>query len=146
MHACTPYVCIHNFICDSSLFQQNFPQLQQPLCKQSAVRTHPFNGSLSGTTQVSRYQKGKTSPDFTEARDSEWQWHQLGNMQVCTSLQTNNHASTQPLSSAYNRIFTIFPVDCPAKSPFSLALSHNLCMRKYTPPPRACMQSETYSS
>jgi len=31
---------------------------------------------------------------FTEARDSEWQWHQLGHMQVCTSLQTDNHAST----------------------------------------------------
>ena len=25
-----------------------------------------------------RYQKGKTKLDFTEARDSEWQWHQLG--------------------------------------------------------------------
>jgi len=53
---------------------------------------------LSGTTQVSRYQKGKTNLDFTEARDSEWQWHQLGHMQICTSLQTNNHASTPPLS------------------------------------------------
>jgi len=30
---------------------------------------------------VSRYQKGKTNLDFTEARDSEWQWHQLGHMQ-----------------------------------------------------------------
>jgi len=40
--------------------------------------------------QVSRYQKGKTSLDFTEARDSEWQWHQLGQMQVCTLLQTDN--------------------------------------------------------
>jgi len=47
---------------------------------------------------VSRYQKGKTNPDFTGARDSEWQWHQLGRMQVCTSLQTDNHASTPPLS------------------------------------------------
>ena len=27
---------------------------------------------------MSRYQKGKTNLDFTEARDSEWQWHQLG--------------------------------------------------------------------
>jgi len=36
---------------------------------------------------VSWYQKSKTSLDFTEARDSEWQWHQLGRMQVCTSLQ-----------------------------------------------------------
>jgi len=60
--------------------------------------THPFNGPLSGTTRVSRYQKGKTNLDFTEARDSEWQWHQLGHMQVCTSLQTDNHTSTTPLS------------------------------------------------
>ena len=46
---------------------------------------------------MSRYQKGKTNLDFTEARDSGWQWHQLGHMQVCTSLQTDNHASTPPL-------------------------------------------------
>jgi len=46
---------------------------------------------------ISRYQKGKTNLDFTEARDSEWQWHQLEHMQVCTSLQTDNHASTPPL-------------------------------------------------
>ena len=56
------------------------------------------NGPFSGTTRVSRYQKSKTNLDFTEARDSEWQWHQLGHMQVCTSLQTHNHASTPPLS------------------------------------------------
>jgi len=61
------------------------------------VHIHPFNGPLSGTTQVSRYQKGKTKPDFTESRDSQWQWHQLGHMQVCTSLQTDNHTSTPPL-------------------------------------------------
>jgi len=42
---------------------------------------------------VSRYQKGKTNLDFTEARDSEWQWHQLGHMQVCTLLQTDSHAA-----------------------------------------------------
>jgi len=47
---------------------------------------------------VGRYQKGKTNLDFTGARDSGWQWHQLGHMQVCTSLQTDNHASTSPLS------------------------------------------------
>ena len=61
-----------------------------------APHTHTFNGPLSGTTRVSRYQKDKTNLDFTEARDSEWQWHQLGHMQVCTSLQTDNHASTPP--------------------------------------------------
>jgi len=53
--------------------------------------THPFNGPLSGD------QKGKFDLDFTEARDSEWQWNPLGHMQVCTSLQTDNHASTPPL-------------------------------------------------
>jgi len=47
---------------------------------------------------VSWYQIGKTNLDFNEARDSQWQWHQLGHMQVCTSLQTDNHASTPPLS------------------------------------------------
>jgi len=99
--------------------------------------THPFNGPLPGTTQVSRYQggnvtsawwqitlcdpmwhvssrsgvatvrtaihllltylltyqKGKTNLDFTGARNSERQWHQLGHMQICTSLQTDNHAN-----------------------------------------------------
>jgi len=42
---------------------------------------------------VGQYQNGKTNLDFTEARDSEWQWHQLGHMQVCTSLQTDNHVA-----------------------------------------------------
>jgi len=50
---------------------------------------------------VSRYQKGKTNLDFTEARDSEWQWYQLGHMQVSTSLQTDNHDSNPPLSFFY---------------------------------------------
>ena len=58
-----------------------------------------FNGPLSGTTRVSRYQKGKTNLDFTKARDSEWQWLQLSHVQVCISLQTDNHASTPPLRS-----------------------------------------------
>ena len=61
------------------------------------THTHTFNSPLSRTTWVSRYQKGKTNLDFTEAKDSEWQWHQLGHMQVCTSLQIDNHTSTPPL-------------------------------------------------
>jgi len=51
-----------------------------------------FNGPFSETTQVSRYQKNKINLDFTEARDSEWQWHQLGHMQVCNSRQTTTPA------------------------------------------------------
>jgi len=59
---------------------------------------------LFGTTQVSQYQKGKTrnvnqsGSGFTGARESEWQWHQLGHMQICTLPQRDNHASTPPLS------------------------------------------------
>jgi len=45
---------------------------------------------------VSRYQKGKNNLDFTEARE-EWQWHQLGHIEVCISLQRDSHASTPPL-------------------------------------------------
>ena len=60
--------------------------------------THTFNGPFSRQTWVSQYQKRKTYLDFTEARDSEWQLHQLGRMQMCTLLQTDNHATTPPLS------------------------------------------------
>ena len=66
------------------------------LCVFLSVRNYIFGTTRPG--EVSRYQKGKTNLDFTEARDSEWQRHQLGHMQVCTSLQTGNHASTPPLS------------------------------------------------
>jgi len=65
------------------------------------THTHPFNGPFAGTTRVSRYQKGKPNLDFTEARDSEWQWRQLGHTQVCTSIQTDiytthTHTHTHP--------------------------------------------------
>jgi len=37
--------------------------------------------------------------DFNEAKKMMWQWHPLDHMQIIyTSLQTNNHASTAPLS------------------------------------------------
>jgi len=32
------------------------------------THTHTFNGPFSGTTRVSRYQKGNTNLDFTEAK------------------------------------------------------------------------------
>jgi len=76
----------------------DFQFFTKTLVSYTPVYAHLFNGPLSGTTRVSRYQKGKTNLDFTGARDSEWQWHQLGHMQVCTLLQTDNHASTSLLS------------------------------------------------
>ena len=81
----------------------------------------PFNGLFSRTTWVSRYQKGKTNLDFTGARDSEWQWHQLDHMHVCNSLQTDNHASTPPLC--------FLQAGCPSCRPTNSVktLKANLC-------------------
>jgi len=87
-----------------------------------STHTHPFNGPFSRTTQVSRYQKGRTSLDFTEARDSEWKWHPLGQMQVCTLLQTDNNASTPPLSFLQAGC----PSCCPTNSVKALKASQKL--------------------
>jgi len=78
--------------------------------REDASHTHQFSGPFSGTT--SKYQKAKISLDFTEARDSEWQWHQMGHMQICNSLQTDNHASTPPISFLQTRC----PSCCPTNS------------------------------
>ena len=99
----------------------------------------PFNGLFSRTTWVSRYQKGKTSLDFTGARDSEWQWHQLGHVQVCTSLQTDNHASTPPLS--------FLQAGCPSCRPTSSvkalkAHCYEPIFSKYTKDTFHCISSE----
>ena len=75
------------------------------------THTHPFNGPFSGTTRVVWYQKGKTNLDFTEARDSGRQWHQLGHIQVCTSLQTDNHTSTSTLSFLQARCPSCHPTN-----------------------------------
>jgi len=70
-----------------------------------------FGGPFSGTTRVSRYQKGKTNLDFTEAWDTECRLHQLGHMQVCTLLQTDNHASTPPLIFLQARCPSCHPIN-----------------------------------
>jgi len=78
-------------------------------CVSQHTHTHTFNDPLSRSTRVTRYQKGKTNLDFTEARDSERQWHQLGHMQVCNSLQTDNHAGTPPLKFFTGRMLFLPP-------------------------------------
>ena len=95
-----------------SLYQQSITNksvIKLTPNKLQQLYIHPFNGPLSGTTWVSWYQKGKTNLDFTEVRDSEWQWHQLGHMQVCTSLQTDNRASTPPLIFFTDRVPFLLP-------------------------------------
>jgi len=74
---------------------------------------------------VSRYQKGKTNLDFAEARDSEWQRHELGHMQVCTSLQTDNHTSTPPLS--------VLQARCPSCRPTNSVKALKAVEEKYKP-------------
>jgi len=69
---------------------------------QTHTHTHPSNGPLSGTTRMSWYQKGKSSLDFTEARDSEWQWHQLG---MCKSAPRARQITTPaPHHSVFYRL------------------------------------------
>jgi len=64
---------------------------------------------------VSRYQKGKNQSGFTAARVSEWHWHKLGHMQICTLPQTDDHASIPPVS-----LFT-------GRMPFLLLLPNQQC-------------------
>ena len=65
------------------------------------THTHPFNGPLPGTTQVSQYQKGKTNLGFTEARDSEWQWNPLS---ICKSAPRSRQITMPaPHRSAFYR-------------------------------------------
>jgi len=68
-----------------------------PFKRLAHTHTH-LTALCPGLPGVSPYQKGKTNLDFIEARESEWQWHQLGHMQVCISLPTDNLARTPPLS------------------------------------------------
>ena len=57
------------------------------------THTHPFNGPLSGTNRVSRYQKGKTNLDFTESKKtvsgSGISWA------ICMSASRNRETTTQ---------------------------------------------------
>jgi len=96
-HVCRAHSCVQHS-CTQTDHATYIGNTALAVVSHTHTHTHPFNGPFSGTTRVSRYQKGKTNLDFTEATDSEWQWHQLGCMQVCTSLQTDNHVSTPPLS------------------------------------------------
>jgi len=52
------------------------------------THTHPFNGPLSRTIRVSRYQKGKTNLDFTEARVSDISWA------ICKSAPRSRQITT----------------------------------------------------
>jgi len=66
------------------------------------THTHTFNGLFSTIIWVSRHQKGSTNLDFNEAIDGvavSCSLLSLDHMQIiCTSLQTDNHASISSLN------------------------------------------------
>ena len=85
------------------------------------THTHTFNGPFfpglpgwAGTKEV------KPIWILLKQRDGEWQWYQLGYMQLCTSIQTDNHASTPPFSFLQAGC----PSCCPTNSVKALKASH----------------------
>ena len=62
---------------------------------------HTFNGPFSGTTQVSRYQKGKTNLDFAEARNNEWQC--MASAGLCKSAPRSRQITTP---APHHSVFT----------------------------------------
>ena len=61
-----PGLCV--YFCTNNVFVSEVSHLLTHTC---------LTALFSGTSWVSQYQKGKIILNFTEARDSEWQWHQL---------------------------------------------------------------------
>jgi len=59
----------------------------------------PFDGFFQDSWVSQLHQKGKPFWILLEQELIGWHWHQLDHMRIiCTSLQTDNHASTSPLS------------------------------------------------
>ena len=72
---------IRNETVPVQLAQCWFPRLAISNAKHTHTRLTSLFPGLPGSAGT---RKVKTDLDFTEARDSEWQWHQLGYIQVCT--------------------------------------------------------------
>jgi len=63
------------------------------------LRHSGFCLGLTGLDSTGKVKPGRQNQsEFTGARDSERQWHQLCHMQICTLTQTHSHANFAPLS------------------------------------------------
>jgi len=62
------------------------------------THSHHLTALYPGLTRWAGTRNVKPIWILLKQRDGEWQWHQLWHMQVCTSLQTDNHTRTLPLS------------------------------------------------
>jgi len=63
----------------------------------TTTTTNPFYGPVNFVQDY----PGEPVPEpiwILLKQENKWQWHQLGHMQICTLPQTDNHASTLPLS------------------------------------------------
>jgi len=93
--------CINCHICKmpKSIFVRFFTTV--PICsfhKVLLLLLHTFNDPFLGQPRWTSTCKVKPIWILLKQETCEWQWHQLGHMQVCTSLQRDKHASTPPLS------------------------------------------------
>jgi len=79
--------------------KENLTQHKNTFTNQKNSTTTQTTTTTSRTTCVSRHQKDKPFWILMKQEMMGWQWHQLDHMQIiCTSLQTDNNASTSPLS------------------------------------------------
>ena len=86
----------------SLLTRWNQPDPEQPYTDthtHTHTHTHKcLTAFFSRTTWVGHYQKDKPFWILLKQEMMGWRWHQLSHMQIiCTSLQTDNHASTSSL-------------------------------------------------
>jgi len=96
-------------------------QEEHPACN-THTHTHPFNGPLSGTTRVSRYQKGKTNLDCIQpVKELKIEWWGVGvviclgrGAVVCIMVQHDATAIPNPIISCLVWIQTGFTLLVPA--------------------------------
>ena len=90
------------------------------------THTHPYNGPFSGTTQVSRYQKGKTNLDFTEARQETVSGSGIS-WAICKSAPCSRQITTP---APHRSVF--LQAGCPSCRPTNSVKALNLTEGKRT--------------
>ena len=99
--SCTSVLHVYDITSHTHMHTQECTYTHAHACRHAHthMHTHVVRPSwLCPGLPVRGWTGTRTNLDVTEARDSEWQWHHLGHMQICTSPQTDNHASIPPLS------------------------------------------------
>jgi len=98
-HLCSILLTVEYFSCQTVITKKIAVDTHTRACMHTHTHT-PFYGRLGfclGLTGWAGTRKVNQS-GFTGARDSECQWHQLGNMQICTLTKTQNCSSIPQLN------------------------------------------------